>query len=243
MPAQDLPDRDGYFDRWADLHLGYDPRANFGARAWLTVSYRCALPLARAGVPPNAISGAGVVASGTVVGLAVADGRWPLLAVLVVVLSGLLDSLDGAVAAMTGRATALGYVLDSLADRASDGCYLLALWVLGAPAWLCVLGGAVTMLQEYLRARAGNAGMGVLGAVTVAERPTRVIVTAVALFGVGMLPPHAAGAATAGAAMWLTLAGIGFGATRRDRDPHPPPLRNFPENVASRAAEAAFSRK
>ncbi|MDP9239265.1 MAG: CDP-alcohol phosphatidyltransferase family protein [Actinomycetota bacterium] len=207
----DLPDRDGYFDRWSALHGGYDPRGAFWPRAWLTLTYRCARPLAWLGVAPDVVTCAGAVVSAAVVGLAALGGRWPLLAVVVVVLSGLVDNLDGAVAALTGRASAFGYVLDSLVDRVSDGCYLVALWLLGAPAWLCVLGGAVTMLQEYLRARAGNAGMGEIGVVTVAERPTRVIVTAFALCGAGVVPAHAGAAATLGAAAWLVVGTVGFG--------------------------------
>jgi len=49
-----------------------------------------------------------------------------------------VEVVGTAVAALTDRVTELGYVLDSMVDRISDGCYLLALWLLGAPAWLCV---------------------------------------------------------------------------------------------------------
>jgi phosphatidylglycerophosphate synthase len=206
----DLPDRDAYFDLWSGLHGGYDPRGAYWPRTWLTLTYRCAVPLARLGVAPDAITLAGGLISAMVAGLAALGGRWPLPGVVVVVGSGLVDNLDGAVAALTGRATAFGYVLDSLVDRLSDGCYLLALWLLGAPAWLCVLGGVVTMLQEYLRARAGNAGLAGLGVVTVAERPTRVIVTAFALCGAGVLPGHAAPAGTLAAAAWLVTGAVGF---------------------------------
>lgn len=206
----DLPDREGYFDRWSALHGGYDPRGAFWPRTWLTLTYHCARPLARLGIAPDVVTWAGAVVSAGVVGLAALGGRWPLLAVIVVVLSGLVDNLDGAVAALTDRATAFGYVLDSLVDRLSDGCYLVALWLLGAPAWLCVLGGVVTVLHEYLRARAGNAGMGEIGVVTVAERPTRVIVTAFALCGAGVLPAHAGQAVTLGAAAWLAVGTVGF---------------------------------
>ncbi len=206
-----LPDRDGYFTLWSGLHGGYDPRAAFWPRTWLTVSYYCARPLARLGVAPHVLTAAGGLTSGAVAGVAWLGGRWALLAVIVVLASGLTDSLDGAVAALTGRATAFGYVLDSLVDRLSDGSYLLALWLVGAPAWLCVLGGVVTMLQEYLRARAGNAGMAEIGVVTVAERPTRVIITAVTLCAAGLLPRHAGAAAAAGAAAWLVAGTMGFG--------------------------------
>ena len=64
-----------------------------------------------------------------------------LLAVVLVVVSGLLDGLDGAVAVLTDRATRWGHVLDSLVDRCSDGLYLVALWLVGAPAGVCVAAG------------------------------------------------------------------------------------------------------
>jgi CDP-diacylglycerol--glycerol-3-phosphate 3-phosphatidyltransferase len=64
--------------------------------------------------------------------LAWLDGRWLILAALVVVLSGLLDNLDGAVAVLTGRSTRWGYVLDSTADRVSDLAYVGALLLAGA---------------------------------------------------------------------------------------------------------------
>ena len=210
MPTYHVPDWDGYFDRWSQLHGGYDPRRGFWPRTWLGLTYYCAAPLARRGVSPDAITWFGALVSGLVPVLAWLGGRWALAAVLVVVVSGLVDNLDGAVAAMTGRATPLGYLLDSVVDRISDGCYLLALWLLGAPAWLCIIGGVVTMLQEYVRARAGNAGMGELRVVTVAERPTRVIVAAFALCGAGVLPPQAAVAAGAGAVAWVATGAIGL---------------------------------
>lgn len=212
MRRYDIPDRDAYFERWSNLHLGYDPTPAFWPRTWLTLTYYCARPLARRGVGPNLVTIAGGLVSGVVPLLAWRGGGWLWLGVAFVVVSGLLDNVDGAVAALTDRATALGYVLDSVVDRLADGCYLLGLWLLGAPAWLCVLGGTVTMLQEYLRARAGNAGMGELGVITVAERPTRVIVTAFAMFGAAAVPAASDGAAAAiGTWAWFGLSLVAFG--------------------------------
>ncbi len=228
MPTQ-IPDRAGYFALWSRLHGGYDPQAAFWPRHWLTLAYRCAAPLARRGVAPDAVTLAGGLLSAAVMGLAALGGRWPLLGVAVVVTAGLVDSLDGAVAVLTGRATAFGYVLDSVVDRVSDGCYLVALWLLGAPAWLCVGGAAVTMLQEYTRARAGNAGFDGLGVVTVAERPTRVIISAFALLGAGCVPAGSAGAGTAGGAAWLVLGAAGFGQLARSVHRGLPLDRNFPD--------------
>jgi phosphatidylglycerophosphate synthase len=139
-------------------------------------------------------------------------GGWAVpLAALAVLLSGLLDGLDGALAVLSGRATRWGYVLDSVADRLADAAFLVSLYLLGAPAWVCVPAGTLTFLQEYARARAGAAGMSEIGVVTVWERPTRVIVTA-AFLVVQAVPSGGVGpvtGVTAGAAAWLGLAVVG----------------------------------
>jgi CDP-diacylglycerol--glycerol-3-phosphate 3-phosphatidyltransferase len=66
------------------------------------------------------------------------------------------------------------------------------------------------VLQEYTRARAGNAGMGEIAVVTVWERPTRVILTAFLLLACGLLPTHAVALATLGAATWIALGTVGL---------------------------------
>jgi hypothetical protein len=71
-------------------------------------------------VSPDVLTAWGVLVSAAVAAVAAAGGRWPLAAVGIVVLAGLLDNLDGAVAILSGRTTRWGYVLDSLADRLSD---------------------------------------------------------------------------------------------------------------------------
>lgn len=194
----------GYLALWSAAHGNYDPRGNALALGWLRVTYRSAVPLARRGVPPNALTLLGVVACAAVPALAASGPWWALLAVPVIVASGLLDSLDGAVAVLNGRVTRYGEVLDGVADRTGEALYVLALWLLGAPAWLCVPGGVLAGLQEYARARAGLDDIGV---VTVWERPTRIIVTACAL---GLSPWLGSAAATAGAGAWVVLGAIGL---------------------------------
>lgn len=210
-PADPVPDLAGYFERWSRLHGGYDARGAPLVRGWLTGAYAVARPLARAGVLPDVLTLWGIAAGGLVVALAEPGGRWPLAAGAVVVGSGLLDNLDGCVAVLTDRATRFGYVLDSLADRVTDGLYLVALRRAGAAPGSCVLAGAGLGLLEYTRARAGNAGMGEIGAVTVGERPTRIIVTAIALGCAGLYPSYAPLCAGLGAAATLgvSLAGLG----------------------------------
>jgi phosphatidylglycerophosphate synthase len=111
---------------------------------------------------------------------------------------------------LTDRASRWGYVLDSVVDRLSDACYVVVLWLLGAPVWLCVLGGGLMGLQEYARARAAAAGMDEVGVVTVWERPSRVIATAMFCLGAGLYVGAARGWATAGAAAWVGLGAVGL---------------------------------
>ena len=87
----------------------------------------------------------------------------------------------------TGRASRRGFVLDSVVDRLTEAAYAGALWAAGTPGWLAVAFGALCWLPDYLRARAGQAGVSETGALSVWERPTRVILTGLALTGAGVL--------------------------------------------------------
>ena len=204
---QDVLDRADYLAAWSRLHGGYDPKASRLVLGWLSVTYAVARPVARLGVAPGAISLVGPALGGGAVALASLGGRWLVAAAILVFLSGLLDSLDGAVALLRGRVTDWGYVLDSVADRCTDALYLLALWRVGAPAWAAVATMFLTFLQEYARARAAAAGgadgggMREIGVVTVWERPTRVLVVGMALLAAGVL--HGVGPS---ASEWADLA-------------------------------------
>jgi CDP-diacylglycerol--glycerol-3-phosphate 3-phosphatidyltransferase len=126
-------------------------------------------------------------------------------------LSGLLDSLDGALAIGTGRASRRGFVLDSAVDRLSEAAYAAALWVAGAPGWLAVGFGALCWLPDYLRARAGQAGVSETGTISVWERPTRVAMAGMTLCGAGVVSGLGAadGVVTAGTAVGLLLGAVG----------------------------------
>lgn len=209
-PAHSVPDRGGYFVRWAALHGGYDPRRSRFAGGWLTGVYRVGRPLAQRGVQPDVLTGWGLWAALVVVALAVPP-RLPLLAAAVVVGSAWADNLDGCVAVLTDRVTRFGYVLDSVVDRLADAAYLVALWRLGCPGALAVAAGGALGLLEYTRARAGNAGMGEIGLVTVGERPTRVIVVTLALLGAGLFPERHGVIAAVGAGTIVGVCLIGLG--------------------------------
>ena len=223
--GRELPDREGYVRRWSELHGGVPPDGLVGG--YLRVVYVLARPLARLGLPPDAVTAGGLLVAGAALVPAAAGGRWLLLAVAVVVVAAVLDGLDGAVAVLTGRVTAWGHLLDSVCDRVADACFVGTLWLAGAPGEVCVAGGALAWLQEYLRARAAAGGMTEVGVVTVSERPTRVIVTAMFLLGAGLFPAAAGTWATLGAMAWATLGAVGLlqlvlVARRRLRGPQPP---------------------
>jgi CDP-diacylglycerol--glycerol-3-phosphate 3-phosphatidyltransferase len=179
-------DRAAYLDQWSQLHGGARPTGVVGG--WLRVVHALAAPFARLGVPPDVVTLLGLAVA-CAAPLLAAQGRAGLVAAaLVVFLSGLVDSLDGAVAVMSGRVTRWGAVLDAVADRLSDAVFVAALWVAGAPAGACVAAVAVAWLHEYVRARAQAAGMGEVVTLTVAERPTRVIVVGMFLLAAAARP-------------------------------------------------------
>ena len=207
--GRDVPDLQAYYDGWSKLHGGFDPRSAFWPRTWLAMAYRLGRPLARLGVAPDLVTLLTVVVTALALPPAAAGGVWPLLAVLVVIASGLLDNLDGCVAVLTGRTSRWGYVVDSLADRVCDAVYLLALWLAGAPAGLCVAAGGAVVLLEYGRARAVGAGFDEIGLITLGERPTRIVVTCFGLAFAAFVPEYANWSAGAGAAATLGVSVVG----------------------------------
>jgi phosphatidylglycerophosphate synthase len=209
-PVAPVPDLDGFYDRWQRLHGDYDPRGSVWVRGWLRISAVPARPLARAGVQPDVLTLWSAWVTALLLVPAAAGGAWPALAGLLVVASGMVDNLDGAVAAMTDRATRFGYVLDSVVDRLNDLLYLAGVVLAGGDARLAVACGAVFLFHDYTRARSANAGGGEIAAVTVAERPQRIIVLALTLVGVGLVGGRWPAVADAGLWVMLALAAAGY---------------------------------
>ncbi len=163
-----------------------------------------ARPLAKAGVSPNAVTVAACLVGIATVPLAMIDG-WvgPAAACLAVIVSGLLDALDGAVAVQSGRTTSVGFLLDSALDRLSDAALPAALAIVAGwtttTAALAAASVAATWWLEYIRARGSLAATPDTQVVTPGERPTRMI-----LAGIGLgLPPLAL------AALWGQVVIVG----------------------------------
>jgi CDP-diacylglycerol--glycerol-3-phosphate 3-phosphatidyltransferase len=196
---------------WSALHGGVTPSPL--VRGWLRMVWFLSCgPVAR--IPPDALSIAGVLALASA-WYVIAGPGWPAAAVVLVAAGGVLDGLDGAVALRTGRARPLGAVIDSAADRLGDLLLGAALLALGAPVAWVAAALILVLLLEYVRARAQAAGMPGVGAVTVAERPTRLVVVAVAAGGAALapagIPPLGWDWAGTLAITWTAVGGVGMG--------------------------------
>jgi CDP-diacylglycerol--glycerol-3-phosphate 3-phosphatidyltransferase len=201
--------RDEYLVAWSRWHGGTDPADSRLVHGWLTLAYTLAVPLAR--LSPLVATALGLVVAGAAIGPAAAGGAWLIAAGVLIGLSGLLDSLDGALAIAGGRASRRGFVLDSAVDRLTEAAYAVACWVAGAPGWLAAAFGALCWLPDYLRARAGQAGVRETGAISVWERPTRVAMAGFTLGGAGVVAAvvDPAVVVTAGAAVGCLLGVVG----------------------------------
>ncbi len=152
------------------------------AQLWLTSE---ATLLHRLGLNPNHVSILGVLFAFL---SAFTYWQWhfhPLLLILAPLLmltSGLLDALDGAIARIYGETTKFGGFFDSLLDRYADAVILCGIILGGLTevSWgLAALMGS--LLVSYARAKAEAAGVK-MESVGLAERAERIVILAFASF-------------------------------------------------------------
>ena len=143
--------------------------------------------LAKMGVSPNMVTMAGLVGAGISAWLISEGILWA--GGIVMLIAGVLDLFDGALARSTGQDSAFGALLDSVVDRVSEIVVLLGLLIFYARAdslegtvlvYLAV-GGSV--MVSYLRAR--SEGLGIDCKVGIMTRPERV-----AALGFGLIVGH-----------------------------------------------------
>ena len=186
--------RDDLIEAWSALHRGLRPSPL--VRRWLTLMWTLARPLAEARVPPAAITAAGVLLA---VDAPLLAARLPLVALVLVLAAALCDGLDGAVALLQARTTRAGAVADTIADRIADTAFALVIWQAGAPLGLALVAAALSVGLELARRRP---------LITVAERPTRVICTALACVSAAI--SDAAWPPTVCAAVWVAATLVAF---------------------------------
>lgn len=150
--------------------------------------------LIRARVTPNAIT---TVAALVVVVSAIAFGiGWVRLGGGLLLLSGVMDTLDGDVARAAGQATKFGAFYDSTLDRLGDGVtfigiatFLLTTTDIRYPvvgAVLCMVAVLASLLVSYARARAE--GLGLECRVGVVQRAERILLIGIPSLVVGAGP-------------------------------------------------------
>jgi CDP-diacylglycerol---glycerol-3-phosphate 3-phosphatidyltransferase len=154
--------------------------------------------LRRAGISADVLTGAGVVMAGCAA-VSIATGHLSL-GLLFLVLTGLPDALDGAVAKAAGTAGPRGSFFDSVADRVSDTLLLGGVaWYLATtrPGLMPLLPMAVlgaSLIISYERAKAESLGFNAKGGVM--ERAERTIALGLGLLFEALLVPI----------LWLMLA-------------------------------------
>ncbi|HYK95662.1 MAG TPA: CDP-alcohol phosphatidyltransferase family protein [Candidatus Dormibacteraeota bacterium] len=152
--------------------------------------------LGRLGLTPNALTLIGFLGT-CVAAVAAAWQAWLAAGVLVLVF-GIFDLFDGALARATGRATKLGAFLDSTFDRAGEaivsigiavGC-LTAGFNLGAI--LAASAMAAAFMVSYTRAKSESLGFTTgtgMAAIGLAPREVRLALLAIGLLAVSIVGP------------------------------------------------------
>ena len=123
-----------------------------------------------------------------------------------ILLLGILDGVDGVIAVRTGNITNWGAFLDSLVDRIVDCAIAVMLLAAGASLPVTLVALSLTLVHEYMRARAASGGYRLIGIVTVAEKPTRIILGVIPFVACSLFVGHAVTFMTVTAWVWLALA-------------------------------------
>ena len=147
--------------------------------------------LRRAGVSADALTVVGILIAA--VGAVVIGNGYLKLGFVFLVLTGIPDALDGAVAKASGTSSVRGAFFDSVSDRLTDALLFGGVtWYLASnePGRISVLPVAVmgaAMLISYQRAKAESLGFDAKGGIM--ERAERFIVLAIGLlFGQFLIP-------------------------------------------------------
>ncbi len=152
--------------------------------------------LGRLGLTPNALTLIGFLGT-CVAAYAAANQAWVAAGILVLVF-GIFDLFDGALARATGRATKLGAFLDSTFDRAGEAIVYVGI-AAGAIAFdaispvLAVAAAGAAFMVSYTRAKAESLGFSSgtgMAAVGFAPREVRTL-----LLGFGLMATGIAGGA------------------------------------------------
>jgi len=149
----------------------------------------------RLGLTPNHLT---FIGFGIAIAAAAAASQqaW-LVAGLLVIVGGLFDTLDGALARASGRVSRLGAFYDSVFDRWGEAVvYVGIAWgalELGLirPILVAVTAMAASFMVSYTRAKSESLGFTTgtgMAAVGLAPREVRIVILTIGLIGAGLLP-------------------------------------------------------
>jgi phosphatidylglycerophosphate synthase len=152
-----------------------------------------ALALGRLGLTPNALT---VIGFGIAVlaGVAASQEAWSLAAFLVI-FGGIFDLFDGALARATNRVSRVGAFLDSVFDRAGEGCLLIGIAIGSYQAGLpegsivAMTALAASFLVSYTRAKSESLGFTPgtgMANVGIAPREVRLVLLTIGLLLAGI---------------------------------------------------------
>lgn len=127
------------------------------------------------------------------------------ISILYLVLTLVIDGIDGTVAIIGDKTSKFGAVLDSVIDRIVESCWALGLYLIGAPWQIVFSAWLFAFLQEYLRARAAGLGESAIGLVTIAERPVRATLIFIALIAINLDVAPRGSIATFAALLWSAM--------------------------------------
>jgi len=119
---------------------------------------RCGALVARLGISANAVTLGGLVL-GAANALWFIDHQNTLLFGLLLVMTELLDNVDGAVARVTGQSSRAGAFLDATTDRYKELFPLLAIAHVTDHWFVCFLAITGSLLVSYTHARAAMEGV------------------------------------------------------------------------------------
>jgi CDP-diacylglycerol--glycerol-3-phosphate 3-phosphatidyltransferase/archaetidylinositol phosphate synthase len=130
--------------------------------------------LGRVGLTPNMISTLSLCVA-VLAAIAYAS-RSPVLGAIGLLISGLIDMLDGTVARAMGTVSRFGAVYDPVLDRYAEFVVLFGIGLGGLVDWVWVVFGLFGMVMaSYARARAESAGGLESCRVGIAERQEKII--------------------------------------------------------------------
>ena len=153
-----------------------------------------AVGFGRLGLTPNHLT---LIGFGIAIVAAVAGGMqsWLAAGVLLIV-GGVFDLFDGALARATGKASKIGAFMDSVFDRAGEGVVYVGIAAgcvaagFNLGAILAAAAMAAAFMVSYIRAKSESLGFtpgSGMAAVGLAPREVRIIILTIGLLGAGAL--------------------------------------------------------